>query len=112
MHNAFQIYNLLDKMLDKMGNVSNFGSKTVRDSTRVVSSCKNSLRRLIPGKHDDSTKPEVQESEKTLASTAPRMREILSSLTDQWPELLKAVDELKPHLDVISEKVDGALQIK
>jgi hypothetical protein len=35
-----------------------------------------------------------------------------SSLTDQWPELLKAVDELKPHLDVISEKVDGALQIK
>ena len=114
MHNAFQIYNLLDKMLDKMGNVSNFGSKTVRDSTRIMSSCKNGLWRLIPGKHDDSTptKSEVQDSEKTLASTTPRMREILSSLTDQWPELLKAVDELKPHLDAIAEKVDAALQIK
>jgi len=73
MHNAIQIYKILDKMIDKMGDVKDFGSKTVRDWTRIVSSCKNSLRRLIPGKHDDgtSTEPEIQESEETLASTAP-----------------------------------------
>ncbi|MGO9646171.1 MAG: hypothetical protein ACLPY5_15675 [Candidatus Bathyarchaeia archaeon] len=114
MHNAIQIYKILDKMIDKMGDVKDFGSKTVRDWTRIVSSCKNSLRRLIPGKQDDSasTESEIQESEETLASTAPRMREILSSLTDQWPDLLKAVDELKPHLEEIAEKLDVALEVK
>ena len=40
------------------------------------------------------------------------MREILSSLTDQWPDLLKAVDELKPHLEEIAEKLDVALEVK
>ena len=113
MHYALEIYKLLDKMIDKMGDVKDFGSKTVRDWTRIVSSCKNSLRRLIPGKQDDSTstEPEIQESDETLASTAPRMREILSSLTDQWPDLLKAVDELKPHLKEIAEKLDVALEV-
>jgi len=52
----------------------------------------------------------------TLASNAglpsPRLREILSSLTDQWPDLLKAVDELKPHLEAIAEKLDVALEVK
>jgi len=113
MHYALEIYKLLDKMIDKMGDVKDFGSKTVRDWTRIVSSCKNSLRRLIPGKQDDSTsaEPEIQELDETLASTAPRMREILSSLTDQWPDLLKAVDELKPHLKEIAEKLDIALEV-
>jgi len=113
MHNAYQIYKLLDKMIDKMGDVKDFGSKTVRDWTGLVSYCKNSLRRLLPGKHHDiSTEPEIHESEETISSTAPRMREILSSLTDQWPSLLKAADELKPHLEEIAEKLDVALEVK
>ncbi len=114
MRNALHIYKLLDKMIDKMGDVKDFGSKTVRNSTRLVSSCKNNLRRLMSGKHDDSTstKSEMQESKETLASAAPRMREILSSLTDQWPDLLKAADELKPHLEEIAEKLDVALEVK
>jgi hypothetical protein len=112
MHNAYQIYKLLDKMIDKMGDVKDFGSKAVRDWTGVVSSCKNNLRRLIPRKHDTSTEPEIHESEETISSTAPRMREILSSLTDQWPSLLEAADELKPHLEEIAEKLDVALEAK
>ena len=113
MHNALQIYKLLDKMIDKMGDVKDFGSKAVRDWARVVSSCKNNLRRLIPGKHDDTSREsEIRESEESISSTAPRMREILSSLTDQWPSLLKAADELKPHLEEIAEKLDVTLEVK
>ena len=114
MHNAIQLYKILDKMVDKFANVKDFGSKAVKDWARVVSSSKSSFRRLIPGKHDESTspEPEIQESKETLASAAPRLREILSSLTDQWPDLLKAVDELNIHLEAIAEKLDAALEVK
>jgi len=114
MHNAIQLYKLLDKMVDKFGNVKDFGSKAVKDWARVVSSSKSGLRRLMPGKHDDNipTEPEIQESKETLASATPRLREILSSLTDQWPDLLKAVDELKPHLEAVAEKLNVALEVK
>jgi transposase len=101
-------------MIDKMGEVKDLGSKTVRDWTRVISSCRNNLRRLILRKQEDSTSTtsEIQESEETFASGAPRMREILSSLTDQWPDLLNAVDALKPHLEEIAEKLDRSLEVK
>ncbi len=102
MHYGVQIYKILDKMIDKIADVKDFGSKAARDG-----------RRLIPRKHDDNTarESEVQESEETLPST-PRMREILASLTDQWSDLLKAVDELKPHLEEIAEKLDVPLEVK
>jgi CRISPR/Cas system CSM-associated protein Csm2 small subunit len=115
MRNALQIYKLLDKMIDKMGDVKDFGSKAVQDSTRIFSSCKSNLRRLTYGKQDASTitEPEQEQgSEETISSAAPRMREILASLTDQWPDLLKTVDELKPHLEKMAEKLDAALEVK
>ena len=71
MHYVFEIYKLLDKMIDKMGDVKDFGSKTVRDWTRIVSSCKNSLRRLIPGKQDDSTSTEPECKNRTKPSLLP-----------------------------------------
>jgi hypothetical protein len=114
LRNATLIYKILDKMINKMGDVKDFGSKAVRDSTRVVSSSKNRLQRLIHRKQTDdtTTDTEIRESEEMISSAAPRLREILSSINEQWPDLLKAVDELRPHLEQIAEKLDVALEVK
>jgi len=80
MHNAYQIYKLLDKTIDKMGEVKDFGSKAVRDWTRVVLSCKNNLRRLIPGKHDDtSTESEMNRKKRRFLYLNPEVRTSQSS---------------------------------
>ena len=83
MHYALEIYKLLDKMIDKMGDVKDFGSKTVRDWTRIVSSCKNSLRRLIPGKQDDSTLLSLKYKNRTKPSLLP-----LHECEKSFPHLL------------------------
>ncbi|HYW01118.1 MAG TPA: hypothetical protein VE862_06580 [Candidatus Acidoferrum sp.] len=114
MRNATLVYKILDKMISKMAGVKDFGSQAVRDTTRVVSSSKNRLQRLIHGKQltDGTTDAEIRESQETIASTAPQLREILASINEQWPDLLKAVEELKPHLEEMAAKVDIALEVK
>jgi len=114
MKNAPFVFKILDKMISKMSDVKDFGSKVVRDSARAVSSSKNRLQRLIHGKQTDSTTTdtEIRESEETIASTAPQLREILASINEQWPDLLKAVEELTPHLEEMAAKVDIALEVK
>ncbi len=114
MRNATHVYKLLDKMIDKMGNVKDWSSKAIHDWTKFVLTGKKSVWRLIYGKQkeDEAVASEIKESQEIMSSSAPRMREILSSLTDQWPDLLKALDELKPHLEMLAEKLDIALEIK
>jgi hypothetical protein len=113
MKNATLVYKILDKMINKMADVKDFSSKAVRDSTRAVSSYKKHLQHLIHGKQTDgTTDAEIRESEETIASTAPKLREILSSINEQWPDLLKAVEELKPHLEEIAAQLDIALEVK
>jgi hypothetical protein len=113
MKNAPLAFKILDKMISKMGDVKDFGGKIVRDSTRVVSSSKNRLQRLIQGKQTDRiTDAEILKSEETIASTAPQLRELLTSINEQWPDLLKAVEELQPHLEDMAEKLDIALEVK
>ena len=114
MKNAPLAFKILDKMISKMGEVKDFGGKIVRDSTRVVSSSRNRLQRLIHGKQTDNTTTdaEIRKSEETIASTAPQLRELLTSINEQWPDLLKAIEELQPHLEEMAEKVDIALEVK
>ena len=114
LRNATLIYKILDKMINKMGDVKDFGSKAVRDSTKAVSSTKKLLQQLIHGKQTEGTitESEIRESEEIISSAAPRMREILASINEQWPHLLKALEELKPHLEEMAEKVDIALEVK
>jgi hypothetical protein len=113
MKNAPFVFKILDKMISKMGDVKDFGSKVVRDSTRVVSSSKSYFHRLIHGKQTDGiTDAEILKSEETIATTAPRLRELLTSINEQWPDLLKALEELQPHLEDMSEKLDVALEVK
>lgn len=109
LRNAALTYKVLDRMISEMGKVKDFGGKAGGELVGLVSSSK----RLIHGKQTDATTldAEIQESKEIISSTAPRMRETLSSLNEQWPDLLKALEELKPHLEDMAVKVDIALDV-
>jgi len=46
------------------------------------------------------------------ADKIPQVKKVFSSVHDQLPGMLKAMEELKPHLEVIVAKLDVALEIK
>lgn len=114
LKNAEFTYKVLDKMISEMGKVKDFGGKARGELTDLASSSKRSFKRLLDLKQTDSkaTDADLRNSEELISSTAPRLRETLSSLKEQWPNVLKAIEELKPHLEQMAAKVDIALEVK
>jgi len=111
MRNAAPIYKMLDRMTDEIVKIKDFGDKTGGELAGLASSSKSRFRRL---RHLRETQPTIKEpvSPDEIISTTPRLRETLASINDEWPDLLKAVAELKPHLEEMAEKVDLALEVK
>ena len=111
LKNAIATYKVLEKMIHEMGKVKDLGGRAGGEIVGVASSFKGGLHRFFRGKQNMKD-ADANESEEIISSTAPRLRETLSSINEQWPDLLKAIEEMKPHLEELSEKVDIALEVK
>jgi len=111
LRNAALTYKILDKMISEIVKVKDFGGKARGELAVFVSSCRNGFQRLTHGRTDEVIDDETREIEEMISATAPRLRETLASIKEQWPDLLKAVEELKPHLEEMAEKVDIALNV-
>jgi hypothetical protein len=114
LKNAELTYNVLDKMISEIGKVKDVSGKAGGELAGLASTSKRNFKRLIHLKQTDSkaTDADLRTSEEQISSTAPRLREMLFSIKKQWPGLLKAIEELKPHLEQMAEKVDIALEVK
>ena len=114
MRNAAPVYKMLDRMTDEIVKVKDFGGKTGGELAGLASSGKSRFWGLIHGKQAETTTttPEPENPDESISTATPRLRETLASINDQWPDLLKAIAELNPHLEEMAEKVNVALEVK
>lgn len=105
LHNAVEVYKGLDKLIDKTGRVEEAVKGAMDDARKELIS-------YLGGELQTSRKGATRiqlPAEKTKTS-AREMREILSSVLRDWPELLTATEQLKPHLHQLTEQLDSVLQ--
>jgi len=104
LRNAVEVYKGLDNLIDRTGRVEATFKGAMDDARK-------GLIRHLGG--------EVQLNMKAATGiqlpaekikTAREMREILSSVIRDWPELLTATEQLKPHLHQLTELLDSVLQ--
>jgi len=114
LKNATLTYKVLDKMISEIGKVKDLGGKAGGELTDLATLSKRRFVRVLRGQPtaDKATDINMRRSEDLISSTAPRLRETLSSINAQWPGLLTAIEELKPHLMELAAKVDVALEVK
>ena len=105
LRNAVEVYNGLDKLIDRTGKVE----ATVKGA---MDNARKELIRHLGGEVQPSRKTttEIQLPVEKIETSAREMREILSSVIRDWPELLTATEQLKPHLHQLTELLDSVLQ--
>jgi len=107
LRNAVDVYKGLDNLIGRTGKVE----ATVKGA---VDDARKEFIRYLGGEVQPGMKANgIQlpaEKIKTSAREMREMREILSSVIIDWPELLTATEQLKPHLHQLTELLDSVLQ--